>query len=211
MLEFFSDNFSDCVFLAVMLMAMIPTIESKVAIPFAMAGQIWGENALSPGMAFLSACLGSMLPAIVVILLARLIKNKTSGFVHDKFVSKIQEKYKTKFSKLDKKESTFKKCLLLSTFVAVPLPLTGVYTGSLIAGFTNLKIWQSFVSIFVGEIFSCLAILLVCLFFENSAFYIFVFSLIFVALYLIINVAIFLAKKILIKRHKENVVENDVN
>ena len=211
MLEFFSDNFSDCVFLAVMLMAMIPTIESKVAIPFAMAGQIWGENALSPGMAFLSACLGSMLPAIVVILLARLIKNKTSGFVHDKFVSKIQEKYKTKFSKLDRKESTFKKCLLLATFVAVPLPLTGVYTGSLIAGFTNLKIWQSFISIFVGEIFSCLAILLLCLFLENSAFYVFLFSLVFVVICLIINVAIFFFKKIMTKRHKKSIVESDAD
>ena len=39
-LDLISVNFQDCVWLAVMLMAMIPTIESKIAIPFGMNTEI---------------------------------------------------------------------------------------------------------------------------------------------------------------------------
>ena len=207
MLEFLAEHFSDCVFVAVMIMAMIPTIESKVAIPFGMSTQIWGEATLSPVLSAVASCVGSMLPALLVILIARLVKNKTCGFVHDKFVTRVQARFGSKLEKLSRKKSTFKKCLLLTTFVAVPLPLTGVYTGSLIAGFTNLKVWQAFLSILVGEIFSCLAVLLVCLFFENSAFYIFLFSLLFVSVYLIISMCIWFVKKFCFKKRKVQRVE----
>lgn len=202
MLEFVSTHFSDCVFIAVILLAMIPTLESKVAIPFAMSQQIWADNTLSPVFAFLSAFIGSMIPAIFVILISRFIKNKTTGFIHEKYVAKMQEKYKDNFLKLGKKESTFQKCCLLATFVAIPLPLTGVYSGSLIAGFTNLKIWQCFISVLIGDLLSCLAILLICIFFENSVFYIFLFSLVFVALYLIISLFLFILRRIKNSRYK---------
>lgn len=203
MLEFISSNFSECVFFAVMLLAMIPTFESKVAIPFAMAQQIWGENALSPGLAFLGAFIGSIIPALFIILISRFVKSKTTGFVYEKFVTKIQNKFKNKFVKIGERKSVFQKCLLLATFVAIPLPLTGVYSGSVIAGFTNLKIWQALISILIGDLFSCLAILLICLFFENSVFYVFLFSLLFVGIYLAISLLIYLIKKIkLLKRVK---------
>ena len=75
MVEFFVDNFSGCVFLAVMLMALIPTIESKIAIPFGLSYAIWGEATLSPIVAFICAYIGSMLPSIFIILIVRKIKN----------------------------------------------------------------------------------------------------------------------------------------
>ena len=202
MLEFLAEHFSDCVFVAVMIMAMIPTIESKVAIPFGMSSQIWGEATLSPVLSAVASCVGSMLPALLVICVARFVKNRTSGFVHDRFVSRVQTKFSDKLEKLKHKNSTFKKCLLLATFVAVPLPLTGVYTGSLIAGFTNLKVWQAFLAILIGEIFSCLAVLIICMFFENSAFYIFLFSLIFVGAYLLVSLCFWLVKKFFFERQK---------
>ena len=196
MFEFFIHTFSKVPILAVLFVAMFPTLESKVALPLAMSTQIWGEQAFSPFVAFVIAFVGSMLPAGVVIVLTRLIKNKTSGFVHDKFISKIESKYKKSFDKLQQKNTTLKKCMMLAMFVAIPLPLTGVYTGSLIAGFTNLKFWQAYLSIFVGEIFSCLVVLLLCTVFENSTFYIFIISLVFVALYLFANLLIYLFKAI---------------
>ncbi len=55
MVEFFADNFSNCVFLAVILMALIPTVESKIAIPFGLSYAIWGEATLSPVVAFVCA------------------------------------------------------------------------------------------------------------------------------------------------------------
>ena len=196
MLNFFVEHFAECVPFAVILVALVPTLESKVAIPFAMSAQIWGENALSPTLAFFCAFIGSMLPCFFVIWLTRKIKNKTSGFVHDKFVSHFENKYKQKLQKISEKNNTFKKCFMLGTFVALPLPLTGVYTGSVIAGLLNLKLWQSFLSILIGEVVSCCVVLLLCLVFENSAFYIFIISLILVVVFLFVNGMISLCKKI---------------
>ena len=202
MIEFFADNFSNCVFLAVIILALIPTVESKVAIPFGLSYAIWGDATLSPFVAFICAFIGSMLPCFIIIFIVRKIKNKTTGFVHDKFLQKVQKRYQKKLDDLDKKEKTFQKLVLLALFVAVPLPLTGVYSGSLIAGLSDLKIFSSFVAIAVGELLSCLAILILCMLFENSVFYIFITSLIILGVFLIFEICFALIKK-LYKKRKE--------
>ena len=202
MVDFFADNFSNCVIVAVLLLAMFPMLESKAAIPFALSVAIWGDQVLSPVVAFFVAFLGSMLPAILVILLSRFIKNRTSGFVHDRLLSGLQNKYKNKIDKLNFQNTTFKKCLTLCTFVAIPLPLTGAYTGSLVAGMTNLKLWQCFLSVFIGELISCAVVLLLCLVFENSVLYIFLLSLALVAIFIVINLLLWAFHKL--KKRKEN-------
>ncbi len=192
MTDFFADNFSNCVILAVLIMAMIPMLESRVAIPFALSTAIWGEGILSPITAFFVALLGGMLPSILIILFSRWVKNRTSGFVCEKFM----KRYEKQIQKLKAKNTTFKKCMMLSTFVAVPLPLTGVWTGSLIAGMTNLKIWQGFLSILIGEALSCSVVIAICLLFENSAFFIFMFSLILIGIFVLMNLVVWLIGKI---------------
>lgn len=194
MIDFFVDNFSSCVFLAVILMALIPTIESKIAIPFGLSYAIWGEATLSPVVAFLCAYVGSMIPCIFIIIIIRKLKNKTSGFVCDKFLSKAENRYSKRLEKLSSKSKTFYKLSTLALFVAVPLPLTGVYTGSLIAGLSNLKIYQAFIAIAVGEFISCLAITLLCVMFEDSTFLILIASLIILAVFLIFDLIFMLVK-----------------
>ena len=204
MVEFFADNFSNCVFLAVLLLALIPTVESKVAIPFGLSYAIWGDATLSPVVAFICAFIGSMLPCVIVIFVVRKIKNKTTGFLHDKFLQKFQNHYQRKLKELGKKEKTFQKLLFLAFFVAIPLPLTGVYSGSLIAGLSDLKILPAFVAIAVGELLSCLAILILCMLFENSVFYIFISSLVILGIFLIFELCFILIKKINKKRKEIN-------
>ncbi len=194
MIDFFVDNFSSCVFLAVILMALIPTIESKIAIPFGLSYAIWGEATLSPVVAFLCAYVGSMIPCIFIIIIIRKLKNKTSGFVCDKFLSKAENRYSKRLEKLSSKSKTFYKLSTLALFVAVPLPLTGVYTGSLIAGLSNLKIYQAFIAIAVGEFISCLAITLLCVLFEDSTFLILISSLIILAIFIIFDLIFMLVK-----------------
>lgn len=194
MIDFFVDNFSSCVFLAVILMALIPTIESKIAIPFGLSYAIWGEATLSPVVAFLCAYVGSMIPCIFIIIIIRKLKNKTSGFVCDKFLSKVGNRYSKRLEKLSSKSKTFYKLSTLALFVAVPLPLTGVYTGSLIAGLSNLKIYQAFIAIAVGEFISCLAITLLCVLFEDSTFLILIASLIILAIFIIFDLIFMLVK-----------------
>lgn len=198
MIDFFADTFSNCVVVAVLLMAMLPMVESKVAIPFALSASVLGDAVLSPTMAYFVAFLGCMMPCIFVILFARWLKSKTSGFVHEK----VMTRYAARLAKLTSKESIFKKCITLATFVAVPLPLTGAWTGSLIAGLSSLKIWQSFLSVMVGELVSCAVVLLLCLVLENSAFYIFLLSLAIIALFVVVNLLLWLVEKI--KNRRKN-------
>ncbi len=201
MLEFIVDNFP--VFLAVILVAMTPTLESKIALPLGLSYAVWGDATLSPFLSFLCAYFGSMLPCILVLLVVRKIKKKTSGFVQDKFLSRVKEKYHKKLAILGGKSGNFYKLSLLAFFVAVPLPLTGVYTGSLLAGLSNLKIWQSFVAIAIGELISCLVVFLLCTIFENSVGYILLFSLVLVVLFLLFDLVFTLIKK----RHNKKVLE----
>ena len=202
MLEFFACTFSNCVPLAVLIVSVIPTIESKIAIPFGMSEQIFGANALSPWLACLTAFAGGLIPIFLVMFVARKIKNKTTGFVCDKFLKFTKVKTQKYFEKFNTKTTVFKKCLYLCGFVAIPLPLTGVYTGSLIAGLSNLKLWQGFLSVAIGELLTCIGMTIICSLFENSAFYIFIMSLIFVGAVLLVNLVIFLAKKIRNKNKK---------
>lgn len=203
MLDFFAENFSGCVFLAVILMAMIPTIESKIAIPFGLSYAIWGEATLSPIASFACAYVGSMLPSIVIILIVRKLKNKASGFVCDKFINSAENRYHKKLAELSSKSKTFYKLSTLALFVAVPIPLTGVYSGSLIAGLSNLKVWQAFIAIAVGEFISCLVVTLLCMLFENSTLYILLISLALVVIFLLSDFVF-----MLIKKRKKRTIEN---
>ena len=195
MVEFFVDNFSSCVFLAVILMALIPTIESKIAIPFGLSYAIWGEAILSPIVAFICAYIGSMLPSIFIIIIVRKLKNRTSGFVCDKLINSAESKYHRKLVLLSSKSRTFYKLSSLALFVAVPLPLTGVYSGSLIAGLSNLKIYQAFIAIAIGEFISCLAITLLCVLFENSTLLILLASLIILVIFIVFDIVFMLIKR----------------
>ena len=195
MLELFSNVFFNNVYLAVFFVSMIPTVESKVAIPFAMARPIWGESALSAFMAGLIAFLGSLLPTVLMILFGKLLKKKVHIMVVEKWVEKFRAKNKNKLDKIKDKKSDFKKCFLLASFVAVPLPLTGVYTGGLIAGLCDLSFWKGFASVVIGEVFSCLIVCIFCALFENASLYIFLFALSMCFLYVAVALVVSLIKK----------------
>ncbi len=189
--DFFAEHFENCVWLAVLLIALCPTLESKIAIPFAMNSAIWGNSALSPLSALFISFIGAMLPSILIIILSRKLKGKTTGFISSKFL----HRYTTKSAYIESKHSNIKKYLALAGFVAVPLPLTGVWTGSLIAGLSNLDIKFSFLTIAIGTLISTSAITLLCVLFENSISYILIISLIIIIAFLFIDLFISIVKK----------------
>ena len=158
-IDFFTNNFSNCIWLAIILISMCPLLESKIAIPLAMNTLFWGSNAYSPYLACLLAFLGS------------------------KFFSK----YSYKSTLLNQKTNNFKKYLSLACFVAVPLPLTGVWSGSLIAGLSNLNIHYAFLAILIGALISSLSITILCSIFSNSIMNILMISLIIIILFLIFD------------------------
>jgi len=188
--DFFTDNFENCVWLAVLLVALCPTLESKIAIPIAMNSAFWGNNALSPLFALALSFLGSILPCILLMITARKIKSKTAGFITSQFF----RKYQTKSIKIESEKSDFKKYLLLCCFVAVPIPLTGVWTGSLIAGLTNLDLKYSFIAISIGAFISAAAITLLCTLFTNSINYILMVSIFIIIIFLFTELFISILK-----------------
>ncbi len=179
-LEEIATFFSNNVFLATLIIALIPGLEGRIAIPFALSTQLFAENTLTPVLAYLSAFLGSIIPCIPIVFLTRKFKNKY-------FTNVSKNKFQKKITQISKSTSTLKKIVLLSTFVAIPLPMTGVWSGSIIAGFTSLKIWQCFLAISIGSAIACSIILIICIFFENSTLQILYFSLCLLAIFVIVE------------------------
>lgn len=179
--EFFTKNFENCIWLATILIAMCPTLESKIAIPFAMNTALWGAKAISPLLAFFLAFIGSIIPSFFIMIFSRKIKNKSTGFISSSFFNK----YANKSTLINNRNNLVKKYAALTGFVSVPIPLTGVWTGSLIAGFSNLNLFYSAYSISMGALISAGITTLICTVFKNAISYILICSIVIIIIFLI--------------------------
>ncbi len=138
--EFFLETVGEelCVFFC----SMIPIIELRGAIPLGTAlGLPWWLN-------YLLAVAGNMLPVpFILLFIKKIIAWMTTCRV--KFFSKIGNWIAKKAEKnRDKieKYSFWGVCL----FVAVPLPVTGAWTGSLVAATIDMKFWKAMLSCLFG-------------------------------------------------------------
>ncbi len=140
-------------FLTTMLVSMFPLVELKGAIPIGM-----GLGVPLIKSALLSYC-GSSLVVIPVYFLLIPIFNllKKIKFIK-KLVQKIEAVFDKKAQDLAKKsdgapEKKVKKILIIALFifVAIPFPVTGVWTGTAIAVFLNMRFEDSFLPIVIGN------------------------------------------------------------
>jgi len=149
----------------VFICAFLPIIEARVAIPLGCATAVWGSGAMSIFGASAIAFIASSLAGILIVLTLSPIMKKLRKKKKRKYLAnKIETFFNNKINKLskNKKRSTFKTILFLIIFIALPLPLMGVYSGAGIGVFLKLKWWQSFLAITVGNAISCLLIALTC-------------------------------------------------
>ncbi len=153
LLEFLS-GITDNSNLITLLVSMFPLIELKGAIPIGT-----GLN-LPLLQSALLAYAGSSLIVIPVFFLLIPIFNllKKIKFIK-KLVEKIEAVFEKKAQDLAKKsdgapEDKVRKILIwgLFIFVAVPFPVTGVWTGTAIAVFLNMKFRDSFLPIVLGNL-----------------------------------------------------------
>ena len=172
--QFFVDIFGSNVLLATFLIALIPVIELKAAIPFGMSSAFWGEHALSSWTALGIAFLGSTLaiPLIALIfrpLLRKLDKYKFFHVIINFFTDDIRNTSTViKERKSESSLSIFIKMLYVVIFVAFPVPLTGVWTGTCFAILLGLKFWQTFLSVLFGNFICGLIVTFVCMIFPSS-------------------------------------------
>ena len=126
--------------------SMIPFLESRYIIPYAMweFNWYWWE-------AFPLAFLGNIIPIPFVLIFFKYFENYMRKYnFWTKIIDKIFDKTRTKANnKIEKYET-----LGLLVFVAIPLPFTGAWTGSLIAYLFNLNFYKSLITISIGIIIS---------------------------------------------------------
>lgn len=139
--------------LTIIVIAIIPIIELRGSIPvaIAMGMPVW--------QAYLWAWLGSSLVCPILLLILRPVLDwmkKTKWFrslalaVESTFRSKADKVVKE--SERDDPKKTKKKMLGVYAFVAVPLPLTGVWSGSAVAAFLNMSFGKALISVLLGNL-----------------------------------------------------------
>ncbi len=128
--------------LCVFFCSMIPIIELRGAIPMgAILGLPWWQS-------YLLSVLGNMLPIPFILLFIKAVLkwmtnskikffNKLAGWLNRKV-----EKNRDKIAKY----SFWGVCF----FVAIPLPVTGAWTGSLVAAMIDMKFWKALLSCLFG-------------------------------------------------------------
>ena len=129
------------------LVSMIPLIELRGAIPFAV-----GMN-LDYFTALIVCVIGNMLPVPVIYLFARkvLIWGKDKKYI-GKFFTYCIEKGEKGGQKLVAKTGRGGLFVALMLFVGIPLPGTGAWTGTLAASFLNMGFKSTTLAVILGVI-----------------------------------------------------------
>lgn len=151
-IKFFENTLNNDV-LTLIVIAIIPIIELRGSIPVgvAMGMPLWES--------FLWAWVGSSLVCPILLLILRPVLDwmkKTKWFrslalaVEGTFRSRADKVVKE--SERDDPKKMKKKILGVYAFVAVPLPLTGVWTGSAVAAFLDMPFWKALVSVLLGNL-----------------------------------------------------------
>jgi len=143
-------------YLKVFLLSAVPIIEQRGAIPM---GIILLN--LNPIAVFFVSLLGSMLPVPFILLLFNRIFELMKKFKAFKGINNFIEK------KIDKGSSKLEKYkeIGLITFVGIPLPTTGLWTGSAVAAFLKLNFKKSIMCASLGGIISAVLITILSLVF----------------------------------------------
>lgn len=129
--------------LTTFLIAMVPVIELRGAIPVATAEGV----PLVP--AIVTAVIGNLIPVPFIILFVRKVFAWMRGRNEklNAFVTKIENRAMSKADSVQKYEFWG-----LALFVAIPLPGTGAWTGALIAALLDMKPGRAFLSVALGVV-----------------------------------------------------------
>lgn len=131
--------------LQVFFWSMVPIVEQKGAI-------ILGINTfdISPHIVFLTSLLGSLLPVPFILLFFNKIFRWMKRYKSFSWINNIIEK---KIEKNSAKVDKYKEIALI-LFIGIPLPTTGLWTGSAIAAFLKLDFKKSLLCAAIGGIIS---------------------------------------------------------
>ena len=128
--------------IAVIILAALPVSELRGAIPLAIALDF------SPLKAYLLAFFGNMIPVLPLLFLFQPISNRLRHIkIFERFFDWLFERTRKKASLVEKFEA-----LGLILFVAIPLPITGAWTGCVAAALFKIRFRYAFIAITLGVI-----------------------------------------------------------
>jgi len=130
--------------LAVLIISALPILELRGGIPLAM-----GLYSMSPTKSFLLSVVGNTIPVLIMLKFLPLVeeelrKIKTMDRFFEWTFERIRQKVKGKLEKYG--------IIGLIPFVAIPLPVTGAWTGIAAAYIFDLRYFESLLAIFIGII-----------------------------------------------------------
>ena len=136
-------------FLLTLLVSMVPVVELRGGIPFGVTAglPVWA--------AFIAAVIGNLIPVPFIIVYIRRIFQWMRRRIPrlNSLVDRLERKAHLKGQKVTKY-----KYLGLMLFVAIPLPGTGAWTGSLAAAFLDMPLRKAIPSVIVGVLIAGMAI-----------------------------------------------------
>jgi len=139
---------------SIFIISMIPIFELRGAIPVGI-----NHFKLNPLLVFFICVAGNMVPVFVVLLFLDAITRILSKIpVLQKFLEYLFQRTRKK-----KKSIEMYQEMGLVAFVAIPLPITGAWTGSLAAYLFGLKFWKSVFFILIGVIIAGIVVTILSL------------------------------------------------
>jgi uncharacterized membrane protein len=128
---------------------MVPLIEQRGAIPVGILGY-----QMNPWLVAIVSLIGSFIPApFIYFFFNRIFAWMKTIKLFDKFTNFVEKKVQKGSKKLEKYKE-----IGLITFVGIPLPTTGLWTGTAAAAFMGLDFKKSMVCVFLGGIISAILI-----------------------------------------------------
>ena len=135
--------------IAVVVLAALPVSELRGAIPLALA------MGFSPGKAYLLSVIGNLLPIVPLYFFFQPVSGKLRHIpIFEKFFNWLFERTRRKATLVEKFEA-----IGLILFVAIPLPITGAWTGCIAATLFKIRFRYAFISIIIGVAFAGLIVL----------------------------------------------------
>jgi len=215
--DLFVTIFGSNSWLATIIISMIPIVELRGAIPYGSAVSFWGEHALPVWKSFLFSVLGSTLVCVILTFLfwpvfKWLKKTKMFKKLADAVENKLNRSSKNINDKVqaesNEKKIWWLKWLGVFAFVSIPLPLTGVWTGTCIALFVGLNKRDTMISVILGNLIAGIIMMIISYFFADNTMIVFLVFLGLVAVFILYFAIRAIVKKI--KNRKKEPVQPEL-
>jgi uncharacterized membrane protein len=140
-----------------MVLALLPVAESRLSIPYGIMNGVDLFTVVSLSI------IGNIIPAPLILLTMNRIEKWIMSFNNENMVKKLFIKYIDNLRKRSKKLIEKYGFLGLIIFIAIPLPATGVWTGSIVAYIFGIDPKRAFFAIFIGLIIAIFIITIMTL------------------------------------------------